>query len=118
MDDDANKRLAEAAAAQTEYAARLKDADAEIRQQKAAAYRELDAARSKKLEQAQAQADSIIAQARTEAEKARAEIVRHAQSEISEMVVEATEKLVLQSSASEAFDQFLSAVEESGGKER
>ena len=49
--------------------------------------------------------------ARTEAEREKEEIISSAQKEITDMVTGAMEKLTLEQSASDAFDQFLDAAE-------
>ena len=51
------------------------------------------------------------------AESERNKILEKAQSEVADMIAAATEKLVLGSSTSESYDQFLTAVERGGENE-
>ena len=60
----------------------------------------------------QSEVEKIVADARTEADREKSEIIASAQKEISDMVTGAVEKLALEQSASDAFDQFLDAAEE------
>ena len=60
---------------------------------------------------AKADAEKIVSDARTEAEREKEEIIASAQKEITDMVTGAMEKLTLEQSASDAFDQFLDAAE-------
>ncbi|MBR5315548.1 MAG: ATP synthase F0 subunit B [Firmicutes bacterium] len=94
-----------------EYAALKASADEEILQEKEKVRRELDELYTRKVRQAEDEAAKILANARQEAEREKTNIIQSAQAEISEMVTAATEKIVLQASASEAFEQFLDAAE-------
>ncbi len=58
--------------------------------------------------------ETLVEEAHQTLERERTKMLREAQSEISDMVVSATEKIVLRSSASESFEQFLAAVERGG----
>ena len=58
------------------------------------------------------EAEKIVADARSAADREKSEILASAQKEITDMVTEAMEKLTLEQSASDAFDQFLDAAEE------
>jgi len=113
MDDRVNENLAVSENAKNEYADKLAAADSEIRRSQEEARMAAEKAASKRIEDARDEAARIIARAKEEAVREKERIIAEAQSEISEMVTDATEKLVLESTASEAFDQFLMAVERS-----
>lgn len=111
MDKEANTHLEDAVREKEEYTALRSSADAEINKEREKAHKELDQLYSIKVRQAEEDAAKILANARQDAEREKAQIINSAQAEISEMITAATEKIVLQSSASEAFDQFLDAAE-------
>ena len=111
MDKEANAHLEHALHEKEEYSALRASADAEIQKDKEQARREMDELYTRKVRQAEAEASKILADARQEALREKANIINSAQAEISEMVTAATEKIVLQASASEAFEQFLDAAE-------
>ena len=69
-------------------------------------------AAERRLSEAKGEAEKIVANARAEAEREKNEIISSAQKEITGMVTGAVEKLALEQSASDAFDQFLDAAEE------
>lgn len=66
---------------------------------------------------ANAQAETIVKNARANAAAEYDKTMAQAQNEISHLVSAATEKLVLESSASEAYEQFLDAAERGGDDE-
>ncbi len=111
MDAEANQHLADAIKQKNEYQTLRMEADSEISEEKKKIHRELDMLCAKRISQAEETAAKIISEARHNAEKEKENILKSAQDEISEMVTTATEKLVLESSASEAFEQFLDAAE-------
>jgi vacuolar-type H+-ATPase subunit H len=89
----------------------MASADEEIHQEKEKVRKELDELYTRRVRQAEDEAAKILANARQDAEREKTNIIASAQSEISDMVTAATEKIVLQASASEAFEQFLDAAE-------
>lgn len=111
MDKEANTHLEDAVREKEEYTALRSSANAEINKEREKAHKELDQLYSAKVRQAEEDATKILANARQDAEREKTQIISSAQAEISEMITAATEKIVLQSSASEAFDQFLDAAE-------
>ena len=111
MDKEANAHLEDALHEKEEYSALRASADEEIHQEKEKVRKELDDLYTRKVRQAEEEASKILAAAREDAQRERSNIIASAQAEISEMVTAATEKIVLQSSASEAFEQFLDAAE-------
>jgi F-type H+-transporting ATPase subunit b len=116
-EEQATTKLKQAEDLRAEYESRLRDAEAEIAQRKATAFQEAEKASEQRLLQAQTQADEIIAAARQRGQQEREKILANTQIEITDMVTTATERLLLQASASEAYDQFLSAAERSGADE-
>lgn len=113
LEDEAQARLKQAQDAQADVQARLADLEHEIAERRTKAQAEWEQADAQRRQEAKQQAEKIMADARENAERERAEIVAGAQKEIEEMVTTATEKLLLHSTASEAFDQFLEAAERS-----
>ena len=111
MEKEANAQLASAQQEKEEYSALRAAADEEIHQEKEKVRKELDDLYTRKVRQAEEEASKILAAAREDAQREKSNIIASAQAEISEMVTAATEKIVLQSSASEAFEQFLDAAE-------
>ena len=79
---------------QAAYASRLADAEAEIAEQRRAAEREGAAVAKGYLDAAKEKSAAIIAAAEAEAEARRAQILDSAQTEIGELVLEATQKLL------------------------
>lgn len=111
MDKEANAHLESALHDKEEYAALMASADEEIHQEKEKVRKELDELYTRRVRQSEDEAAKILANARQDAEREKTNIIASAQSEISDMVTAATEKIVLQASASEAFEQFLDAAE-------
>ena len=66
-----------------------------------------------KIKQAEQEAEKILEEAHLAIEAERAKMLREAQNEISDIIVSATEKIIV-SSTSESFEQFLNAVERGG----
>ena len=114
MDSKAEDALKEAESSRDAYDEKIKAFDDEVRAERAKVGQEMAALRDKELAQAKADAEKIVSDARTEANREKEEIIASAQKEITEMVTGAMEKLTLEQSASDAFDQFLDAAE---GKE-
>ena len=61
---------------------------------------------------AEEEADAILAEARKKAADEKRHALRAARREISALVSDATEKLVLKETAQEAYDQFLNAADD------
>ena len=61
---------------------------------------------------AEEEADAILAEARKKAAEEKRHALRAARREISALVSDATEKLVLKETAQEAYDQFLDAADD------
>lgn len=117
VDDDAKSNFEESKKTKEEYLKRLASAEEEISAKNEKARKELEAANAIRREQAEKEAEKIVAEARQTLDKERAKMMREAQNEISDMVVAATEKIVLQSSTANSYEQFLAAVERGGENE-
>ena len=105
MENEAQQRLDQAKATQEEYRQQLKQAGDEIRQEKAQAQQTMKRAAQQRMDEADKQAQAILATARQDTQK-----------ELQELAVTAAEKLVLQSDG-DALDQFLNAAERGSGHE-
>ena len=113
MDEDAKAALAQAEQTKAGYEAQLKGADEEIERRRREAEDAVQLAAEARRAQAEAQAEEIVRKARENAARERERILAQAKGEISELMSEAAEKLVL-GSESEAYEQFLSTAEERG----
>ncbi|MBQ7942597.1 MAG: ATP synthase F0 subunit B [Lachnospiraceae bacterium] len=113
MDEEAKTKLSEAETMKEEYENRLKQADSEISKREAVAVEAMRQNKEKEIQQAKKEAEKIVLEAKKEAEREHDRIVDDAQKEVADMVTIATEKLLLQSTAAEAFEQFLDAAERS-----
>lgn len=111
LEDEVKANLAESEKVKAEYTEKLSSVEAEIVHHKEIARKELDASLEARKKQAEDEAAKIIADARNTAEREREKILKEAQGEIAEMVTTATEKIVSGGDTSDAFDQFLSAVQ-------
>ena len=116
LDEEAKRGLADAEKTKEEYQKKLAASDDEIAAKKKKAHTEIESAREAMIKRAEKQAQKIIADARKDIEYNRAKMLKEAQTEITDMVAKAAEKLVAQSTTSQAFDQFLGAAER-GGKD-
>ena len=112
LNSQAEQALADAESSKASYEEKVKAFDDEVKTERTKMSKEVEAERERRLADAKGEAEKIVADARTEAEREKAEIVSSAQKEITGMVTDAMEKLTLEQSASDAFDQFLDAAEE------
>ncbi len=112
MDTRAGEALAAAEESRQTYEQKVHDFDEEARAERAEMRKAVSAERDRQLAAAKADAERIVSDARTEANREKEEIISSAQKEIAGMVTDAMEKLTLEQSASDAFDQFLDAAEE------
>lgn len=111
MDSRAEDALKAAESSREEYYEKVRNFDEEVRAERGKLGKELAESRERQLAAAKSDAEKIVSDARTEAEREKEEIIASAQKEITDMVTEAMEKLTLEQSASDAFDQFLDAAE-------
>ena len=114
MDSKASQALADAENEKASYEEQKLAFAEEIKDKRSEMSKEVEAERDRRLTEAKAEAEKIVSTARTEAEREKGEIIASAQKEITDMVTDAMEKLTLEQSASDAFDQFLAATEEAG----
>ena len=112
MDKDAEEKSKKADAARAEYEEKLSLCDREIEEKRAAAKKELDHYEQMRKSAAEEEADAILAEARKKAADEKRHALRAARREISALVSDATEKLVLKETAQEAYDQFLNAADD------
>lgn len=110
MDDEAKDTLKEAQIAKEEYTSKLENADQEIVSKKEESRLALQNVYENKIKEADEVAEKIIQDARERGEREKEKLLMEAQKEIADMVVRATEKLAVNSSASDAYDQFLSSL--------
>lgn len=113
MDESAKNKLAEAEQKNAEYEEKLKNVEAEISKQKKKASLDIANMRSSAEAEARDAAGKILEDAKRDAENQRKAIVASAKKDITEMVEEATRKVVLTSNTSEAYDMFLDNAERS-----
>lgn len=116
LDDDAKSNLEASEKTKKEYVEKLAAVDDEISKKREAARKELEQVRADKIKQAELEAEKIMEHAHQNIEREHTKMLKEARSEISDMVVSATEKIVLRASTTESFEQFLDAVER-GGKD-
>ena len=113
MDSKAEDALKSAQESKDAYDEKVRTFDEEVRAERSKLSKEISESRERRLAEAKSDAEKIISDARAEADREKEEIIASAQKEITDMVTEAMEKLTLEQSASDAFDQFLDAAEES-----
>ena len=111
MDSRAADHLQAAEDRRREYEDRVKAFDEEIQEEKSKAQKRIEEQTGRQLAEAKADAERIVTDARKEANRQKEEIISSAQKDIADMVTDAMEKLTLEQSASDAFDQFLDAAE-------
>ena len=117
LDEDAKSNLEISESSKTEYINKLKATDKEISAKKEKAFKEIEAVREKRVKNAEEEAEKIILQTRQLLDTEYEKMIKEAQKEISDMVITATEKVILQSGTSESYEQFLDAVERGGEDE-
>ena len=111
METRTGTALREAEESKASYEEKVRAFDEEVRAERSKVSRDIEADRERRLAEAKADAEKIISDARAEADREKEEILASAQKDITEMVTGAMEKLALEQSASDAFDQFLDAAE-------
>lgn len=111
LDNEAKAKLKSSEEAKVQYLSKLEAVDNEIADIKEKARKEVERVNAIKLKQAEEEAAKLIEDAHQSVDREHERMLREVQNEISDMVTVATEKLVLQSSTSESYEQFLAAVE-------
>ena len=107
MDKKSNENLENSEAIKKEINERLKNLNAEISQKKTTVNKEIEDYRNTELAKASKEAEDIVKKAMADGNLEKERILSSANEEIKNLVCEATEKLVLDSTASDAYDQFL-----------
>lgn len=110
MDAQAEQKLKDADRLKADYQNQLRTMDEEIGKKRAAAQHEADLSIQQQLAQAHAQADQIVADARFAAAREHDKMLADTQTELKDLAVTATEKLLLQSKG-DPYDQFLELAE-------
>lgn len=118
LDDKAKANLAESEKKKEEYMERLATVDKEISKKKEKMRKEIDEANELRMKQAKKEAEKLISNGHKTIERERAKMLKDVQEEISDMVTAATEKLILNASTSQAYDNFLDAVKRSESDEQ
>lgn len=117
LDEEAKQNLTYSEKTKNEYENKLASVAEEITLEKERARQEIEELKATKIQQSEKEAGKILTDARQSIEKERAKMLREAQNEISEMVANATEKLIVDSSTSDIYDQFLDTVKRGEGNE-
>ena len=113
QDEESSEKLANAEKLEAEYKQKLADADNEIAEKKRAMAKEMSAAREQSEAEAKQEAVSIINAAKKSAELEKAEILETAKGEITRLIEDAAQKMILSGSTSEVYDKFLEGAERS-----
>ncbi len=111
MDADAQKKCAEAEEKRAAYEEKLAHAEDEIAEKRRQAEKETAEYDERQRRETDELAKNIVADARQDAVRIKAQATKEARAEIASIVTDAVGKIVLKDTASEAFDQFLDAVD-------
>lgn len=109
LESEANENVRSAAEKEQEYQKLLDNADEEITLEKHKARKEIERITAEKIKEAEEEAAKILADARENISREHDKRMKEAQNEIADMIATATEKLIVNSSTSDAYDQFLDA---------
>lgn len=110
-ENETAKNLKEAEDKKKAYTEKLEKAEEEINEYRVNAHKKVAEDNERSIRRAKEEADKIVKDARENAENERDRILESCNADIQSMVTDAAEKLVLKSTAGDAYDQFLSAVE-------
>ena len=113
LDDEAKMNLDASEKEKEEYISKLAAVEDEITAEKEKARKEIDDMKAVRMKQAEDEAAKIVADARQSLDRERTKMMQEAQNEISDMVASAAEKLIIESSTSDAYDQFLDTAKRS-----
>ena len=111
MDEQAKATLHKAEQEAAEYQEHLKTVDEEVRQMKAEAVKRAEEVTNEEIARAKEQGEKILEDARKQAQAEQERMVSEAQGEITQMALNAVEKLMGKDS-SETLDEFLNSVKE------
>ena len=117
MDDEAKKNLKQAEELKKKYAEKLHSADSEIEEKRQAANKSLSEKTAQSMLLAKQEADRIVSDAYKKAEGECKKLLESAQNEIADMVADAAEKIVVNASTSDAYNNFLNSVQRSEADE-
>lgn len=113
IDEEARMNLEESEKTKEKYLDKLASVEEEISAKKEKARKDIVASNAVKIKEAEKKAEKIINDAREVIERDKAKMLMEARNEISDIVISATEKLVVKSSTEEAYDLFLDVVKRS-----
>ena len=113
LDEEKNKALQEAEQLKNDYDKQLQDSADQILLERQKAAREIQELRRQKVTEAQEEARRIIKKAESEGERRREEIVAGAKEEISNLIADAADKLLLEEETDGFYDAFLEEAERS-----
>lgn len=111
LEEAAKSQMCQAECLKRDYEKRIREADAEIVEKRNKSLLLMEEMNRQKVQEAETSAERVIDNAKQEAERERAKILDETQKEIADMVTMAAEKLLLQATAAEAFNQFLTLAE-------
>ena len=117
LDEEKNAALDEANKLKEEYNKQLQDSADQILVDKQTAAREIQELRRQKITEAQEEARRLIKKAENEAERRRGEIIAGAGEEISDLISEAADRLLLDGDTDHFYDAFLTEAERGGTDE-
>ena len=111
MDAEAAKKNAEAEEKRAAYEEKLAHAENEIAEKRRQAEKQTAEYSERQRRETDELARNIVADARQDAARIKAQATKEARAQIASIVTDAVGKIVLEDTASEAFDQFLDAVD-------
>lgn len=117
IDERAKENLKKSEEIKKEYEEKLESVQEEIFDIKEKARNDADSLAKIKIEQAQLDADKIVADARENIERERKKMLSDTKNEISDIVTKAVEKIVTSSDTSSAYDEFLAKAKRSDSNE-
>lgn len=118
MEEKAKTALDDAEKSRREYDEKAKEIKAHGEDLKKRAAEEVEKYRQSEMKAAKEEAEKIITKAKTDGETEKTRIVRGASAEIADIITAATEKIVLESTTSDAYEQFLKAAERKENDEK
>ena len=114
MDQEATRRLEEAKTQEAAYQEKISALETEIDEKRQQAVMELDQERENRMAEARSEAEKILGNAREDAKEERAHILDSVRGDITLMVEEATQKIILSPTVTESYDRFLEGSEAEG----
>ena len=115
LERESAEKAAEAERLKNEYENKTREADAQLKENRAASEREIAERATQVMEEAKAKADAMLRAAEEEAETRKAHVLESAQTEIGEMVLAAAQKLLGDTASPEKdaalYDEFIRRAE-------